>query len=145
MRSQVSLDQFRRILLSMVYPITFGGVWLVLLIFYIACTPVHEAIEEILPHAVSAEILQRTVPGLDVLVRDDGTVELMWKRVSDADLVERLRNWPYLPNPKWVVVSADRHTALGRIKAVLDRLSQAGVDRITLRTSKFPIHHVDQP
>ena len=138
----VSLGQVRRILLSTVYPTAFAGIAVAILLFYIVCIPVYDTIEMDLPHARSAEIIQFTEPVVDVVVRGDGTVELLWKDVAIPDLAQRLRGQQYVPGVTWVVVAADRRVSYGKVKAVLGELAEARVQRITLRTSKFPTEAV---
>jgi biopolymer transport protein ExbD len=90
-----------------------------------------------LPYVESAELLQSPFRAIDVRVNGDGTVKLMWKRVQTADLVASVHGLEDVSNPRWAIVSVGSRVPYGSVKAVLSKLADAGVSRITLRTSKF--------
>jgi len=132
----MSLTFFRRVILGVTFPVTISGTFLVILDLFIVTTPVDDPFEIGLPYSETAEVLESFFTAVAVRVEDDGFVQVEWWRVSEVDVVEAVSPW--LRGRSWVVVSADTCVPYGAVKRVVERLGEAGIARISLRTAKAP-------
>jgi len=130
----VTLDRFRLVVMSVVFPVTMAGVIVLIFIVVLVITPIRDDFATGLPFAETAEILlPDPLRATWIRIEEDGVVLVDWRRVFEDDVEYALPR--YGPRAQWAIVSVEACMPFGRVKATLGKLGGAGVSRITLRTA----------
>src|SRR5689334_16349213 len=83
-------EHFRRYVLLVTFPVSFAALGVVLLLFHIVCSPLHDPVEGTLPYARTAQVLRFPVESVEIDIGHDGSIDLLGKSVTLRELANRL-------------------------------------------------------
>jgi biopolymer transport protein ExbD len=111
-------------------------IFLVLVVFIYAMLSmaVHRSLPVDLPHSAAVEIDPEV--RLTIMVRGEGDVYVDKKPVSMDELSSLLRDKSEADRDPGVILVADQNIVYQQLFAVLDRIKQAGIERISLQAEE---------
>lgn len=111
-------------------------IFLVLVVFIYAMLSmaVHRSLPVDLPHSAAVEIDPEV--RLTIMVRGEGDVYVDKKPVSMEELSSLLRDKSEADRDPGVILVADQNIVYQQLFAVLDRIKQAGIERISLQAEE---------
>jgi biopolymer transport protein TolR len=108
---------------------------LVLLIIFMVVTPMlHRGIHVQLPETKNHEKRQDTGEQLVVSIRGDGAVFIETEKISDENLVDRVKQ--ELKKSRPVHVRGDKSVEYGVVRKVLEKIHEAGAQNVGMGTEE---------